>query len=144
MSCKNLLVLMLLCDVCLPDRTSLCSSKNISVFAHLWDPTSVGEGNETFLIRVWKSLPSRCVLESWGWRRYIMGQNGHRAMCQWGRWAPKGGRLRDSTSVGKGNKAFLIRVWKPLPNRRVLKLWGWRWYVTSESGQYMLAVDLGC
>ena len=24
----------------------------------LWDPTSVGEGNETFFIRVWKSLPN--------------------------------------------------------------------------------------
>ena len=28
----------------------------------LWDPTLVGEGNETFFIRVWKPLPSRRVL----------------------------------------------------------------------------------
>ena len=28
------------------------------------DPTSVGEENETFFIRVWKPLPSRCVLKT--------------------------------------------------------------------------------
>ena len=27
------------------------------------DPTSVGEGNEEFLIRVWKPLPSRHALK---------------------------------------------------------------------------------
>ena len=29
--------------------------------------------------------------------------------------------LGDPTTVGEGNEAFRIRVWKPLPNRRVLK-----------------------
>ena len=29
----------------------------------LWDPTSVGEENETFLIRVWKPLLSRLCLK---------------------------------------------------------------------------------
>ena len=29
-----------------------------------WDPTLVGEGNETFFIRVWKLLPSRRVLKT--------------------------------------------------------------------------------
>ena len=32
----------------------------------LWDPTSVGEENKTFFIRVWKPLPSRSVLKPWG------------------------------------------------------------------------------
>ena len=29
--------------------------------------------------------------------------------------------LLDPTSVGQGNKAFFIRVWKPLLSRRILK-----------------------
>ena len=33
----------------------------------------------------------------------------------------QGGGLWDLILVGEGNDAFLIRVWKPLPNRRVLK-----------------------
>ena len=50
----------------------------------------------------------------------------HRAVCQRGRWASKGGGLRDPTSVGEGNeaffiRAFFIRVSKSLPNRHVLK-----------------------
>ena len=28
--------------------------------------------------------------------------------------------MRDATLVGEGNEAFLIRVWKPLPSRRIL------------------------
>ena len=75
----------------------------------------------------------------------------HWAVCQRGRWAPKGewivrshtdwrGKwvsartlspegdwiVRDLTSVGEENEAFFITMWKPLPNMRVLKtLWGW-------------------
>ena len=30
----------------------------------LCDPTSVGEGNETFFIRMWKLLHSKCVLKN--------------------------------------------------------------------------------
>ena len=53
-----------------------CASENVnSKEGWLWDPTSVGEGNETFLIKVWKSLSSRYVLKLWGWRRYVTGQN---------------------------------------------------------------------
>ena len=33
----------------------------------VWDPASVGKTNETFLIRVWKSFPSRCALKPWDW-----------------------------------------------------------------------------
>ena len=50
----------------------------------------------------------------------------------------------DPTSVGEENETFFIRVWKPLPSRRVLKPWGLRWYVTGQSGQYLLAVGLSC
>ena len=35
----------------------------------------------------------------------------HRAMCQEGRWAPKGDGLRDPKLVGEGNETFLIRMW---------------------------------
>ena len=42
-------------------------------------------------------------------------------MCQQRRWAPKGGGLCDPSSVGEENETFFIRVWKPLPSRRVLK-----------------------
>ena len=42
----------------------------------------------------------------------------------------------------RGNEPFLIRVWKLLPSRRILKLWGWRLYVIGRSEQYLLAVDL--
>ena len=45
---------------------------------------------------------------------------------------------RCSTLVREGNEAFFIKVWKHLPNRRVLKLWGWWWYVTRQSEQYLL------
>ena len=34
---------------------------------------------------------------------------------------PEGGRFRDPTSVGEENETPFIRVWKPLPSRRVLK-----------------------
>ena len=30
----------------------------------LWDPTSVGEENETFFIRMWKPLPNVRVLKT--------------------------------------------------------------------------------
>ena len=35
---------------------------------------------------------------------------------------PRGVDCEDPTSVGERNEAFLIRVWKPLPSRHVLKL----------------------
>ena len=37
---------------------------------------------------------------------------------------PEGGGLGDPISIGKGNEPFFIRVWKSLPNRRVLKFRG--------------------
>ena len=52
---------------------SLCSLYIRDLF--VWDLTSVGEGNETFLIRVWKPLPSRRVLRPWDWRLYVMEES---------------------------------------------------------------------
>ena len=90
----------------------------------LLDPTSVGEENKTFLIRVWKPLPSRSVSGGLGLLQMVSEPNTKRC-AQRGRWDPKGGGLWDPTSVGEENETFLIRVWKPLPSRYVLKPWGW-------------------
>ena len=64
-------------------------------------------------------------------------------MCQRGRWATKGGGgLCDPISVGEGNKVFLIRVWKPLPRKHVLK--PWQRYVTNQIRQHLRVVGLSC
>ena len=102
----------------------------------LWDLTSVGEGNETFLVRVWKSLFSERVLKLWGWWRCITEKNGQYL-------GPEGAGLWDPTPVEEGNETFLIRAWKPLLSRHVLKLWGWWRYTTGQNGQYLLTVNLG-
>ena len=36
--------------------------------------------------------------------------------------SPEGGWIVRATSVGEKNEAFFIRVWKPLPSTRVLKI----------------------
>ena len=56
----------------------------------------------------------------------------------------QGGGLSDPTSVGEGNETFLIRVWKPLPSRRVLKTMRLTMICKGQSEQYLQAVDLGC
>ena len=56
----------------------------------------------------------------------------------------EGGGLWDPTSVEEGNEAFFIRVWKPLPNRPVLKTLREVRKEKTKKGQYLLAVDLGC
>ena len=43
----------------------------------------------------------------------------------------------------RGNEAFLIRMWKFLSSRRVLKPWGWRRYIIGQIEQYLLAVRNG-
>ena len=50
--------------------------KNVNNVKYLWDHTSVREGNEVFLTRVWKLLPSIRVLKLWGWWQYKTGQSG--------------------------------------------------------------------
>ena len=49
----------------------------------------------------------------------------------------------DPASVGEIPKYFFVKMLKTLLNRRVLKSWGWRWYLTGWNGQYLLVVDLG-
>ena len=160
----------------------------------MWEPTSVGEENEAFFVRVWKLLPSRCILknlkgkaqrgqyllavdfgcykwyqsqtlgdvlarrlnlEGGGWtlgsvpartlgpeEGWIGGPHSIREgkECQWEHWALKGVGLWDPTSVGEENEACFIRVWKPLPSRRVLKSLKGK----GQIGQYLLLVGLGC
>ena len=43
----------------------------------------------------------------------------------------------------RGNEAFLVRVWKPLPNRRVLKTLRESPKGKAQRDQYVLAVGLG-
>ena len=46
-------------------KWKLIESRAKSIFYHeLRDPTSVMEENEVFFIRVWKPLPSICVLKT--------------------------------------------------------------------------------
>ena len=35
-------------------------------------------------------------------------------------------------SMGEGDELFSIRVWKFFISKRVVKLWGWQWYVTGS------------
>ena len=59
--------------------------------------------------------------------------------------SPQGFKTRllwDLTSVGKGNEAFLIRVWKPLFSRRILKTLRGSLKEKAQRGQYLLAVGL--
>ena len=129
----------------------------------MWRPlaTSVGEENKAFLIRVWKPLPSRCVLKTLRGNTKGKTQRGQYLLAvslgcyKWyqsqttgggkrGRWAPKGGGLWDPTSVGEKNKAFLLRVWKPLFSRHVLKTLRGSPKGKTQRGQYLLTVGLGC
>ena len=90
-----------------------------------------------FLIWVWNPLPDRRILEivrlttihnGPKWTISVSSRLGllhsirarHRVVYQRGRWPLRGWIVR-SPSVGEGNETFLIRVWKPLPNTRVLK-----------------------
>ena len=53
-------------------------------------------------------------------------------------------RLWDSTSVGEENETPFVRVWKPLPSRRVLKTLRESLKGKAQRGQYLLAVCLSC
>ena len=115
-------------------------------------------GERNILIRVWKHLPSRCILKSWGQRRYVMSQNRQYLLVvslSYYKWYQNQTLTLSSVSTKtlppreivrshidwSDEKAFLIRVWKPFPNRCVLKSWSWR-YIMSQSGQYVLAMGL--
>ena len=66
------------------------------------------------------SVPARTLGPEGGWIEgfHIIGEGNE---CQQGRWAPKENGLSDPTLVGRRTETFFIRVWKPLPSRRVLK-----------------------
>ena len=55
----------------------------------------------------------------------------------------EGGWIVISTSVGEENETPFIRVWKPLPNRCVLKTLRVSLKGKAQRGQYLLAVGLG-
>ena len=55
----------------------------------------------------------------------------------------EGGGLCDLTSVEEENETPFIRVWKPFPNRRVLKILRGSSKGKVQKGQYLLAVGLG-
>ena len=46
--------------------------------------------------------------------------------------------------VGVRNKIFILRMWKPLPSRRVLKTLKGNPKGEAQREQYLLAVDLDC
>ena len=48
-----------------------------------------------------------------------------------------------NTLVGKENETFFIKVWKPLPSKRVLKTLRGSPKGKAQRGQYLLAVSLG-
>ena len=56
---------------------------------------------------------------------------------------PKGGWIVRSPSGGKENETFFIRVWKPLPRRRVFKTLRGSSKGKLQRRQYLLAVGLG-
>ena len=64
---------------------------------YMWDPTLIGKKNEC---------------ERGRWPRWD---------GLWGRW-PRWDGLWDSTSDREENETFFVRVWKPLPSKRILKI----------------------
>ena len=107
-------------------------------------------GDETFFVKVWKSLPSRCVLKILRGSpkgkvqrgQYLLAV-GEGNQCRQGRWTPKRSGLWDPTSVGEKNEAFFIRVWRPLLNRHVFKTLRGCLKGKVQRGQYLLAVGEG-
>ena len=65
-----------------------------------WDPTLIGERNETSFIRVWKPLFSGRVLKLGGWLRYVMGK-------KWTIFASGGFELLHSKSSSGREQEFL-------------------------------------
>ena len=78
----------------------------------------VREGNETFLIRVWKHFSNRHVLKLWDWWWYVMGQKRLFVSCGLDcyKWyesqggvparalGPKRGGMWNLISIGEGNE----------------------------------------
>ena len=92
----------------------------------------------------WGGVPIR-TWASRGGRGWIGGShiNWRRERVPVRTLVPKGGGLWDPTSIGKENETFFIRVWKPLPSRRVLKTLRGSPKGIAQRGQYLLMVGLG-
>ena len=88
-------------------------------------------------------VPARMLAPKGGglWGPASIGEGNE---CQRGCWIPKGGGLWDPTSVGEENKAFFIRVWKPLPSRHILKTLRRNPKGKAQREQYLLVVGLHC
>ena len=105
----------------------------------------VGEENEAFFIRVWKSLPSRHVLKSLKRSPKGNAQRGQYLLAvglgyyKW-YWL---GRCVSEEAERERTKHFFIRVWKPLPSQHVLKTLRGSLKGKAQRGQYLLAVGLG-
>ena len=103
----------------------------------LWDPKSVGEGNEefecgnlSFNIRVLKALLSTAIRN--GSNRTISISGGLRLL-----------QMISELATGRCKTLVEVRL-DSLHSRRVLKSWDWRRYVMGQSEQYLLAVGLYC
>ena len=59
-------------------------------------------------------------------------------------WFDKRTKVWDPTLVRGGNEAFLLRVWKSLLSRRVLRTLRESSKGKAQRGQYLLVVGLGC
>ena len=46
--------------------------------------------------------------------------------------------------ISQSNETFFIRVWKPLPNKRILKTLKGKRKGKAQRGQYLIVVSLGC
>ena len=127
----------------------------------MWDPTSIGEENKTFFIRTWKPLPSKCVLKTLrgspegkaqreqyllavglGCYKWYQSQTSGDVPVK--TLGPQGVWIVRPTLVGEENETFFIRVWKPLPSKRVLKTLRGSPEGKAQRGQYLLAMGLAC
>ena len=116
----------------------------------VWDSTLVRKRTETFLVRVRRPLPNRHVLKLWDWRQTISA-NGKLGLLQMvsesdtrrsvaRMLTPKEVDCEIPHRLERGTKHSFM--WEPLPNRGILKLWGWRYYVMGQSEQYLLVLGM--
>ena len=103
--------------------TEWCASKDAGPQGgRLGDPTLVGEGNEAFLIRVWRPLterenPKMTISASGGFGLLQIVSEPVIEWCASEDAGPPRGWIERSHMK---HEAFLIRVWKPLLSRCVI------------------------
>ena len=106
--------------------------------------------NRTPFIMVWKPSPRLRILKTLGGLPKGKAQRGQyvlavawtvthivRSHISWGE-----ERLWDPISVAWENETFFVRVWKPLPSKRVLKTLRGSSKGKAQRGQHLLAVSL--